>query len=123
VRSEPPCRPECWEFIMVWSRLIRFVDEFENTTFGEPDIEDSDDLFSLLKRHELLAIRLHGNDPFALSRTDDKVKVVRMLGVLDAEHVSVFKCIGLNYRQHSRSSPTASRFIVPRTDRNTLYSY
>jgi hypothetical protein len=86
---------------MSWSRLIRFVDDAGRTTFGDPCIDKAEDLITLLQRRELHAIVLTGSDPFALSRTDDKTRVARLLGVLGEEDVAVFKCIGLNYVKHS----------------------
>ena len=88
---------------MVWSRLIRFVDESGSATFGDPCIEKSDDLKTLLDRHELYAFRLEGHDPFELTQTGERTKVERLLGVLNKEDVPVFKCIGLNYVKHSKS--------------------
>ncbi len=103
---------------MVWSRLIRFTDDCGRTTFGEPCIDHGDDLIPLFDRQELFAIRLSGIDPFALSRTDEKVKVRRLLGVLTEDNVAIFKCIGLNYRKHiaetgRKPPPYPSLFMKP----------
>lgn len=95
---------------MVWLRLIRFVDDSGEATFGDACIDTSDDLIPLWKRCELYAIQLAGHDPFALERTSNKVKVKRLLAVLNEGDVSVFKCIGLNYMRHSMIS--YSSFIV-----------
>ena len=86
---------------MVWARLIRFIDESGNTAFGDPCIEKSDDLITLLDQHKLYAFRLEGHDPFELIRTDEKTKVARLVGVLTHGDVPVVKCIGLNYVKHS----------------------
>ncbi|EXJ96305.1 hypothetical protein A1O1_01431 [Capronia coronata CBS 617.96] len=105
--------------MMVWSRLIRFVEESGNTTFGDPCIDKSDDdLITLVNRRQLYAIRLSGNDPFALTRTNERTRVDRLLGVLTEEDVSVFKCIGLNYVKHITESgrkapPYPSLFMKP----------
>lgn len=87
---------------MEWSRLIRFVTDSGATTFGDPCVEDGADLIPFMKRNELYAIRLEGKDPFALTRTDEKIRVERLLGVLNVEDVVIFKCIGLNYVKHSK---------------------
>lgn len=79
---------------MAWSRLIRFVDESGRTTFGDPCINNSNELKELLELEELYAVRLAGGDPFSLTRTEEKVKVQRLLGVLEAGDVPIFKCIG-----------------------------
>lgn len=91
---------------MVWSRLIRFVSDTGETTFGDP-ILDGHDLIKLLDKQQLYATRLDGQDPFALERTDEKVKVIRLLGVLTQDNVPVFRCIGLNYVKHSNVASIA----------------
>lgn len=48
---------------MAWSRLIRFVDESGRTTFGDPCINNSNELKELLELEELYAVRLAGR-PF-----------------------------------------------------------
>lgn len=92
--------------MMVWSRLIRFISDTGETTFGDP-ILDGHDLIKLLDKQQLYATRLDGQDPFALVRTNEKVKVKRLLGVLTQENVPVFKCIGLNYVKHSNVASIA----------------
>lgn len=87
---------------MSWQRLIRFVTESGVTTYGDPCIDQKDNVEDLVARKELFAIRLEGNDPFQLTRTDERVRVERLLGVLGAENVSIIKCIGLNYVKHSQ---------------------
>jgi 2-keto-4-pentenoate hydratase/2-oxohepta-3-ene-1,7-dioic acid hydratase in catechol pathway len=79
---------------MTWSKLIRFVDESGRTSYGDPCIDKSDDLISLLGRGELHAVKLTGNDPFVLARTQETVKVQKLLGVLKVEDIPIFKCIG-----------------------------
>lgn len=87
---------------MEWKRLIRFVDEAGDITYGDACIQDEDDVESLVSQGKLYASRFEGDDPFALRRTTEKVRVARLLGVLDRKHVKVFKCIGLNYTKHSK---------------------
>ncbi|KPI34749.1 uncharacterized protein AB675_9 [Cyphellophora attinorum] len=89
---------------MAWQRLIRFVDESGIVGFGDACVNNGDDLLDSVRERTLYAIRLAGQDPFTLVATDDKVKVVRLLGVLDEQHVEVFKCIGLNYMKHIRET-------------------
>lgn len=79
---------------MAWSRLIRFVDESGRITFGDPCIDSSKELKELLDLQELCAVRLAGVEPFSLTRTEEKVKVQKLLGVLNAGDVPIFKCIG-----------------------------
>ncbi|KAK4935604.1 hypothetical protein LTR10_023365 [Elasticomyces elasticus] len=103
---------------MTWARLIRFTDDSGRTTFGDPCIGNCDDLITLLNQQELFAIRLLGNDPFALARTTEKIRVRRLLAVLTEDDVAVIKCIGLNYRKHiaetgRKPPPYPSLFMKP----------
>ncbi|KAH7341213.1 hypothetical protein BKA66DRAFT_543931 [Pyrenochaeta sp. MPI-SDFR-AT-0127] len=103
---------------MSWQRLIRFETGSGVTTYGDPCIDDKDNVQDLVDRKELYAIRLEGHDPFELTRTDERVKVERLLGVLSPETVSIVKCIGLNYVKHILESgrkppPYPSLFMKP----------
>lgn len=89
---------------MAWTRLIRFADESGGIFFGEPCITGPEELKTLLGRGDLEAVKLEGTSPFQLSRSDERVKVARILGVLQAGDVPAVKCIGLNYVRHSKSS-------------------
>ncbi|BCS30685.1 fumarylacetoacetate hydrolase family protein [Aspergillus puulaauensis] len=103
---------------MVWSRIVRFVDGSGKTTFGEPCIEQSDDLIPLLSKRELFAIKLLGDDPYSLERTNETARVERLVSVLQEKDIAVFKCIGLNYVKHitetgRKPPPFPSMFMKP----------
>ncbi|KAH7085782.1 hypothetical protein BKA63DRAFT_459536 [Paraphoma chrysanthemicola] len=103
---------------MSWQRLIRFIADSGVTTYGDPCMDDKDDVEDLLKRKELFAMRLEGDDPFELTTTDERVRVDRLLGVLTPANVSTVKCIGLNYVKHILESgrkppPFPSLFMKP----------
>ncbi|KAK7887869.1 hypothetical protein LTR67_009263 [Exophiala xenobiotica] len=103
---------------MEWTRLVRFIDEAGEITYGDACIQDDADVASLASQNKLHAFRLEGDDPFALRRTNEKIRVARLLGVLDQKHVKVFKCIGLNYTKHIRETgrrppPYPSMFMKP----------
>lgn len=97
---------------MVWNRLIRFTDNSGNTLYGEPCIESPTQLDELLRERRLEAIKLVGRNPFELVRTSEKVRVVRLLGILKPDDVPVIKCIGLNYVKHSKREETRTLSCV-----------
>lgn len=85
----------------MWSRLIKFVDESNITSFGDACIDDANELTSRLSQKTLHADRLEGDNPFALKATGERVRVIRLLPVLCREDIPIVKCIGLNYMKHS----------------------
>lgn len=92
---------------MAFSRLIRFRDQHGKERFGEPVINDADELLERLQTNELYATVLEGTGPFDLtltSSTERKVKVTEILPILQPSDVPLVRCIGLNYIKHSKSS-------------------
>ena len=85
---------------MNWKRLIRFEDESRLPQFGEPCIGTADQLDTLLRSNELFALELIGDDHFNLESTGNKIRVRKLLSIIDQGHVPVIKCIGLNYMKH-----------------------
>lgn len=84
-----------------WSRLIRFVDDSGNETFGEPVISDDKDFEERLARKDLWAVEYKGASPFSLTR-GEKIHVKAIRDILRPTDVPIIKCIGLNYMKHSR---------------------
>jgi hypothetical protein len=84
-----------------WSRLIRFVDEEGKTSFGEPDIDNIEQLESRLQDGSLYAHELVGQDPFSLTAGSRRLRVKELLPILTPEDVPIIRCIGLNYMKHS----------------------
>jgi hypothetical protein len=93
--STPPSSP------MAWSRLIRFLDDEHNITYGEPCIGSVAEFEENLENGNLFAAELVGSEVFALSSTGRQVHVQRILGILTADDASIIRCIGLNYMKHS----------------------
>ena len=105
---------------MAWTRLIRFKDDTGTTRFGEPLIENAEDLHALLDKGELYADEFEGSSPFALTGRGSKRPVKKILGILTPEDVPIVKCIGLNYMKHIQEGgrtppPYPSIFIKART--------
>jgi len=89
---------------MAWSRLIRFLDEEHNITYGEPCITSIVEFEEKLESQALFASELVGSDVFALTASGRQVHVQRILGPLIADNVPIIRCIGLNYMKHSEFS-------------------
>lgn len=103
-----------------WSRLVRFVDDNGNETFGDPCIDNEKDLHEKLARGDLWAIQYRGQSPFAASERGERVRVRDLLHVLKPSDVPIIRCIGLNYIKHIKEGgrsppPYPSVFIKPAT--------
>jgi hypothetical protein len=90
---------------MAFSRLIHYRDSEGQEYFGEPDIENADDLIVNLQKDNLYASVLDGTGPVELSSASGtKKKVAEILPILEPAQVPIIKCIGLNYIKHSMST-------------------
>ncbi|KAM0257267.1 hypothetical protein ACHAQJ_004505 [Trichoderma viride] len=104
---------------MSFSRLIRFEDFEGNEYYGEPQINNADDLSIFLDNGKLVANIFDGSSPFSLSSKAGAIRQVkRILPVLRPEDVPIIKCVGLNYIAHIREGgrkppPYPSIFIKP----------
>lgn len=88
-----------------WKRLIRFVsDEDGETHFGDAILPSQDyELGKPDNTGDLKARRVLG-DPLSPTCTlDDRiVKVRKLLGPLTRDQVPALRCIGGNYKSHSK---------------------
>jgi hypothetical protein len=89
-----------------WSRLVRYQAVADGPVqFGEPIIAaDSDDIASLALNGRLQVKVCEGEDPFTLQVTNRTETVFRLLGPLAPKHVPIIRCIGLNYKSHSKDN-------------------
>jgi len=88
---------------MTFSRLIRFRAEDSKTYFGEPEIDNADELLQKLDSKTLYATIFHGSCPFDLSLiSGERKKVQEILPILSPNDVPIVRCIGLNYIKHSK---------------------
>jgi len=93
-----------------WSRLIRFVpvSDPNGIFYGEPVGDSFDDIGALADagRLEAAVIEVDHTGPLSETATvSDRIeKVAKLLGPLGPDSCTDIKCIGLNYRKHSRSS-------------------
>lgn len=92
-----------------WQRLIRFVDDNDNETFGEPLVTSEDELEQRLQNNDLYATELKGSSPVAPLAKGDKLHVKSLSNILNPSDVPIIRCIGLNYIKHSETHPSGSR--------------
>lgn len=90
-----------------WQRLIRFVATDGRTLYGEPILSNPDfDLGNTTRETGLKAKVISGTDLYdttgATKVTEETVTVQKLLGPLSQEDVPIVRCIGLNYKTHSK---------------------
>jgi hypothetical protein len=101
----------------MWKRLIRFETTSGEVCFGDACVSSAEQLVASLQDGKLRAKRLRGHSPFHLEGSDEEVGVKSLLGVLTPDDVPIVKCIGLNYKAHSKyRSELKSRPHVPLAD-------
>ena len=91
----------------MWQRLIRFRDIEGQVHYGEPLINDAEDL----AKKDLQASILIGSDIFSLQSSGSKAAVAEILGPLKPADVPIIKCVGLNYATHSTSGERGLLFF------------
>lgn len=102
-----------------WKRLIRFRGEDGAEHYGEPQLENAQNLMSKLETG-LEAEILEGISPFEVKSTGKIVKVKEILHLLKPKDVPTVRCIGLNYKTHiaeagRKPPPYPSLFIKANT--------
>ncbi|EMD88340.1 hypothetical protein COCC4DRAFT_149898 [Bipolaris maydis ATCC 48331] len=102
-----------------WKRLIRFRGEDGAEHYGEPQLENAQDLMSKLETG-LEAEILEGTSPFEVKSTGKIVKIKEILHLLQPKDVPTVRCIGLNYKTHiaeagRKPPPYPSLFIKANT--------
>ncbi|KAG4292518.1 5-carboxymethyl-2-hydroxymuconate isomerase [Fusarium proliferatum] len=103
---------------MIWSRLIRFLDDEDQVCLGDAVVNPAQDLASLLEAGSLTAEILAGNNIFDAKPTGKKVLVKSLLGPLTPRDVPILRCVGLNYAKHIKETgrtppPHPTIFIKP----------
>lgn len=95
---------------MAFELLIRFIAEDGQCHFGEPLISSAEELQAHLAQGILKARLLQGLEgrrylDFEAASPIHPEKIVavkQLVGPLNAEHVPIVRCIGLNYVKHSK---------------------
>lgn len=95
----------------VWNRLIRFVAADSKIYFGEPIVADAHVTVDKLFENGTLEAKVITGDVFSPDAvvSDQVEKVTQILSPLSREQVPIIKCIGLNYKAHSKLMSTSSK--------------
>lgn len=88
---------------VTWDRLVRYVAEGDGTVrYGEPIIDVDQDIGGLAAAERLRVKVLEGSDIFSVQAGSKVETVGTLLGPLTVEDVPIIRCIGLNYKTHSK---------------------
>lgn len=92
-----------------WDRLIRYVSAKDGKTrYGQPIVSDSKpDIDQLAQDGKLKVKVLEGPGPIDAQLTEEEDEVKELLGPLTPADVPIIRCVGLNYKTHSKSSYTS----------------
>ena len=89
--------------MLSWKRLVRYIAHDQQVRFGEPRLPDgSSDILSLAREGNLVVEVLEGNSVLYAKSTGREESVKELLSPLAAEDVPFIRCIGLNYKTHSK---------------------
>lgn len=88
-----------------WSRLVRYVSSDGSIKYGEPISPSGSDreIGALLNTEDFSVKVFEGDNALDASPTEQIETVGRLLGPLSSREVPIIRCIGLNYKTHSRS--------------------
>lgn len=101
--------------IVAWDRLVRYVGTDGVEGYGEPQLPDSsEDILQLAEAGKLQVRVLEGNNAISAKPTNQTAEVARLLSPLQASEVDYIRCIGLNYKTHSKHFRTSSDSLVCR---------
>ena len=89
-----------------WDRLVRYVSAKDgNVYYGEPIVYDSKpDIDQLAQDGKLEVKVLDGPNPLQAKPTGEQDTVKQLLGPLTPKDVPIIRCVGLNYKTHSKPS-------------------
>jgi hypothetical protein len=87
-----------------WDRLVRYVSAKDGKIrYGEPIVSDSKpDIDQLAQDGKLEVNVLEGPTPVEAKATGEKDSVKQLLGPLTPKDVPIIRCVGLNYKTHSK---------------------
>ena len=92
--------------ITSWERLVRYISAKDGKIrYGEPIVSDEKpDIDQLAQDGKLEVNILEGANPIEAKSTGEKDTVKQLLGPLTPKDVPIIRCVGLNYKTHSKSS-------------------
>jgi hypothetical protein len=91
--------------LTAWKRLIRYVSTDGSIKYGEPIVpsdEKNPDIDALAQQGGLKVKVLAGDNPLLAKPTGEEDEVKQLLGPLTPKDVPIVRCVGLNYRTHSK---------------------
>jgi hypothetical protein len=90
--------------VTAWKRLIRYTSAKDgNVRYGEPIVNDKDDIDALAQSGSLKVKILEGPTAVLAKPTGEEDEVKTLLGPLTSAEVPFVRCLGLNYKEHSKS--------------------
>lgn len=93
-----------------WTRLVRYISSDDSIKYGEPiDIGVDTDIQQLAHDGGLVVNVLEGVGPLSASPTGRTETVKVLLGPFTPADVPIIRCVGLNYKSHSR----CDRYLEP----------
>ena len=102
----PPTMSAAAAPLTAWNRLIRYVSAKDGSIkYGEPIVPSDDsnpDIDALAQKGGLQVKVLAGDNPLSAKPTGEEDEVKQLLGPLTPRDVPIVRCVGLNYRTHSK---------------------
>lgn len=92
------------EELVEWDRLVRYIprDRPDQVRYGQPILGDDEDIASLATHGNLQVEVLSGDGFLEAKLTGQTERVGKLLGPLTPNDVPIIRCIGLNYKTHSK---------------------
>lgn len=92
--------------ITSWDRLVRYVSAKDGKIrYGEPIVSgEKPDIDQLAQDGKLEVTVLKGANPIDATSTGEKDTVKQLLGPLTPRDVPIIRCVGLNYKTHSKEA-------------------
>lgn len=87
-----------------WKTLVRYVNDRNETKYGEPILPDDqiNNVSELAKSGKLQVKICNGNSALDAIPSTETETVKKLLGPLTPSEVPIIRCIGLNYKTHSK---------------------
>ncbi len=93
-----------------WQRLVRYKTDEGEIRFGQPKVSAEDaDVLRLAKEGNLVVEVLKGESFLTARKSGIEDRVKELLAPLTVRDVPLIRCIGLNYKSHSKLSDCLNR--------------
>lgn len=94
--------------LVAWDRLVRYTAQGgSQIRYGEPILTDSEEnaVADLADAGQLKVKVCEGDSPLTAVPTSKIETVGKLFGPLEVKDVPIIRCIGLNYKTHSKPPP------------------